>query len=644
MNAITRDLSIDAPANVTSAYSSWASTMSSVASTNALVSAIDGYIEQLKHGAYPGLRYIILVGSHEVIPMEARPADNYVENDWNIPAGYLYDIYHAGKNGYYLTDTVYSDLSYYNDGWGTDRELAPELSVGRLVESPSQIIGQMNAFIAAGASMSRSALEAIGSNDYLDGAQAAATFMGSSADFTLNQSGFLSSLIPPKLNSGHSVVYIGGHGDFDWMTTRKWDQGFQAGATGSQGNTEDLTDIPNAVIVAAGCHNGFNMTDMTYHPYDGTVNYGDFPERFANKKVGVYIGSTGYTWITVSGTSKSLSDVGVSERLASLFIDRLLNNGLTTAGKAFQAATNQYMTERGSLTTADRRVISIATFYGIPNYRWSLIRKPTTVISGYYLKNLLKVLQAPSVEPQAALGSSEVTMGIKDWTVSDGVVEIPGASYTGDENYPILPVVDASWHLPGSLTNVNLTWNQAASESTTITNDVPNAKTGTYSKNGDELYLAPKTITLTDFYPSSLAFSSTTSSLGGVDTTLTLSIIPVQYNPATHQTRIWTKLVFDVSYTSDGDVTVDSDGDGLPDYWENSYGLDPNSSVDDNGPSGDPDQDGLTNSQEYQNGTDPMSPDTDHDGAGDGLEIQMGTDPLDPGSTAAQLFLPLLKK
>jgi uncharacterized membrane protein YkgB len=66
---------------------------------------------------------------------------------------------------------------------------------------------------------------------------------------------------------------------------------------------------------------------------------------------------------------------------------------------------------------------------------------------------------------------------------------------------------------------------------------------------------------------------------------------------------------------------VDSDGDGLPDWWEILTGLDPNSGVGDDGATGDPDNDGLSNLGEYMATSDPNNPDTDSDTVNDGDDL-----------------------
>ena len=71
----------------------------------------------------------------------------------------------------------------------------------------------------------------------------------------------------------------------------------------------------------------------------------------------------------------------------------------------------------------------------------------------------------------------------------------------------------------------------------------------------------------------------------------------------------------------------DTDADAMPDAWEWVFF---NSLT--NGPTADPNLNGKNNLWEFQNGYDPLDPDSDGDGAPNTDETTAGTDPLNPDS------------
>ncbi|MFV8781666.1 hypothetical protein ACNKU7_04510 [Microbulbifer sp. SA54] len=77
-------------------------------------------------------------------------------------------------------------------------------------------------------------------------------------------------------------------------------------------------------------------------------------------------------------------------------------------------------------------------------------------------------------------------------------------------------------------------------------------------------------------------------------------------------------LVLNTSTQANPAYTADSDGDGIPDYWEILYALDPNSPED---AKLDPDRDGLSNLEEFTAGSLPNIPESDGDRIYDGEDL-----------------------
>ncbi len=80
--------------------------------------------------------------------------------------------------------------------------------------------------------------------------------------------------------------------------------------------------------------------------------------------------------------------------------------------------------------------------------------------------------------------------------------------------------------------------------------------------------------------------------------------------------------------------TEDSDGDGVPDHWEETYGFNKN---DDTDMALDSDGDGLDNENEFISGTNPLSDDTDGDGMIDSAEVLLAAFGFDPNVDNAAL-------
>ena len=152
-------------------------------------------------------------------------------------------------------------------------------------------------------------------------------------------------------------------------------------------------------------------------------------------------------------------------------------------------------------------------------------------------------------------------------------------------------------------------------------------------RNGEVNIYVDGSLDLTTTYPKTL-LSTNTTTFGGIKRTGPCC----GFSGSLDDIGIWdTALNFlQIEAITRGvkptliDEDIDTDNDGLPDYWELVYGLDPtdDGSINiNNGPNGNTDGDNLTQLQEYQILSNPNDEDSDDDTVNDDIESGDGSDP-----------------
>ena len=97
----------------------------------------------------PTLANVVVVGGDDIVPMARLDDTTRVGNE----TGYAdeFDVngpyFGALETSHFLSDDPYGDLDPMQ--WATRRLYVPELAIGRLVESPDQIIAQLDAYADA---------------------------------------------------------------------------------------------------------------------------------------------------------------------------------------------------------------------------------------------------------------------------------------------------------------------------------------------------------------------------------------------------------------------------------------------------------------------------------------------------------------
>jgi CSLREA domain-containing protein len=450
-------LDISSDARVAAAYQQADAHPECPYAENLVAQAIKGIVNQYR-GNNP-LAYIVIVGNDSVIPFFRYPDQALLASEQNYTPPVLDNTPSQAslKLSYVLSQDAYGsslDISSKESTFPI-----PDLPVGRLVETPAEVTGMVNAYLGtqAGVLPPPSSLFISGYDFLADDAYAVQNQLQAGSGLQAD------TLIAPRnlpptdptawtadqlraslLNSRHDLIFLAGH--FSANTALAADYTTRLFTTDVISSPVDLT---NAIIFSAGCHAGYNIVDSAAVP--NVTLQPDWAEAFALKKA-TLIAGTGYQY-------GDTDFIKYSERIYLNFSQQMrAGTGPVAVGKALVAAKQAYLAETPQLRGIDKKALLEATLYGLPMLSVNMPQgrgsdsTPPSIVSGS---------QPFSSNPGAALGLAYANIDVPTPLVEHAVVLTdPSATNTVTATYllgengvvsnPAEPV------LPLSLKNVSV--------------------------------------------------------------------------------------------------------------------------------------------------------------------------------------------
>jgi len=232
-----------------------------VEEANTVADAIKALIVQNLH-QYPSVKSLILVGHDDIIPFHrvgdsvtVSPESDYL-NDAHVSA--TSPLGKALARNYYLTDDFYASLTDYP--FLGRRLLMPELAIGRLVESPTDIQSAIDSYLATDGEVVTTAVVA-GSQFLKDGAASVATLVRQFGATSVDDSRISDTWSAASLQSG----LLGGRKDLVVLASHFVHNAVLA-PDGSRLASDAIRDSSisyrGTLVLTIGCHSGLNVPDV----------------------------------------------------------------------------------------------------------------------------------------------------------------------------------------------------------------------------------------------------------------------------------------------------------------------------------------------------------------------------------------------
>jgi len=349
---------------------------------NLVADAIRALVDRSRPGN--ALEYLVLVGGDGVIPFFRLPDEAMLGPELGfVPPVFEFSASQASlRHNYFLSQDRYGARCEISRK--LSRIAIPELAVGRLVETPSEIATVIEAYLEnPGGVRSAPTSALVTGYDFLqDAAEAIASEIQAGAGIVPDRLITPSDLAPADpdswtatdlenaiLGKRHDILFLAGH--------------FSAGATLAADYKTAmpafrLFDAPtgffrNSLLYSAGCHSGYNIVDVD--AIQGVTIQPDWAQ------VSARLGMT-----LIAGTGYQYGDtdfIEYSERLYLYFTRQLrTGTGPVSVGKALVRAKIEYLESTADLRGIHEKALYQASLFGLPMFAMDLpgarIQPPST--------------------------------------------------------------------------------------------------------------------------------------------------------------------------------------------------------------------------------------------------------------------------
>jgi CSLREA domain-containing protein len=324
----------------------------------------------------PNLEHVVVVGGDDVIPFYRYPDPALLGNE----TLYVPPVLEASSSqaslrlGYVLSDDfVVSRTTVAMHG---NDFPVPDLAIGRLVETPAEIVGVIDAYLAANGAVTPTSSLVTGYDFLTDTADLVADRFDGLVGAGNNEELITNSGVSP------GVAGDGTNQPEAYYRTRSWtgpdlrrellgtgrDLIFLAGhfsandALAADYRTNVLTtevptaaaDLTNTIVFSAGCHTGYNIVD----PHRTNVTQPlDWAQAFARKRA-TLISGTGYQY----GDTDFIAH---SERLYLALAQELGGS----IGSSLLRSKQRFLEDSPGLSALDEKALLQATLFGLPMLR-----------------------------------------------------------------------------------------------------------------------------------------------------------------------------------------------------------------------------------------------------------------------------------